>query len=312
MLNSFEEYSKCKNDFVYFVANYVKITHPKRGLIPFELYGYQKRIADTYENKSYVLIKKFRQGGITTFTVIWLLWKAMFFDNQVIFCAAKTEREAIHIGKIVALVLGNLPSWLMPRMIKDNENEKEFAFTNSKMWFYNMEVERSRNLTYLFIDDAAFIPSMDDKWEFMYPCVMGGGKVFVASTTNGIGNWFEKTWHESLEGKNMFTCLEIDYHEHPDYNNQAWVDEMRKNLGERSFRQEVLCEFLGEETPEDELAALERATQLSQKAVASSVLRQANSIRKKHLHEYACLMEAYKRLSLCKCSKEDFATCVFY
>jgi hypothetical protein len=134
-MNPFEEFSKCQHDFEYFVKTYVKINHPKRGLIPFELHPYQNRLLKAYEDHNAVLVKKFRQGGFTTFTVLWCMWKCMFHLNQKIFFTAVTEREAIHIGKIVDLTIDNFPEWFKPRMVKCNQSEKHFATTNSFLWF---------------------------------------------------------------------------------------------------------------------------------------------------------------------------------
>ena len=39
-----KEYIKCSEDPVYFAKTYIKIVHVDRGLIPFEMYDYQKEI----------------------------------------------------------------------------------------------------------------------------------------------------------------------------------------------------------------------------------------------------------------------------
>jgi hypothetical protein len=41
----------------------------------------------------------------------------------------------------------------------------------------------------------------------------------------------------------MFTAVDVNYLEHPDYQNQEWVDEMKKNLGLSGWTQEVLASF---------------------------------------------------------------------
>ena len=39
-----KEFMKCANDPIYFSKTYIKIIHVDRGLVPFEMYGYQKEI----------------------------------------------------------------------------------------------------------------------------------------------------------------------------------------------------------------------------------------------------------------------------
>src|SRR5690349_15666088 len=44
------EILKCTNSFQYFCHKYVKILHPMRGLIPFILYNYQRKVITDYNN----------------------------------------------------------------------------------------------------------------------------------------------------------------------------------------------------------------------------------------------------------------------
>lgn len=66
----------------------------------------------------------------------------------------------------------------------------------------------------------------------------------MVSTTNGIGNWFEETYHNAQEGKNNFHVFHADYSEHPKYQNEEFCKLLRSNLGEAGWHQEVLQDFL--------------------------------------------------------------------
>jgi len=299
MSNAFEEFAKCKDDFTYFAKTYIKITHPKRGLIPFEIHDYQKKLVKTYEDQRFVIAKKFRQGGITTLTVMWLLWKCMFASEQRIFFACKTNHEAIHVGKLITLAIDNMPEWLKPRLTVNNQHEKKFAMTNSQIYFGVFHAARSKALTHLVVDEAAFISNMEEHWKAMYPTLSVGGRAIILSTVNGFGNWFANTWFAAEEGKNQFYTVQIDYFEHPDYNNQAWVDAMKKNLGELGWRQEVLGDFIIYDTPEVEKIAIEHAQRLSDWELGQRVRSLAWRFKrkKKDIESYAFLIEAWKRLS---------------
>lgn len=243
-MNPFDELIKCRNDFLYFVDTYIKIQHPKLGLIPLKVYDYQKSLKKEYDENLYVILTKFRQGGFTTYTAIWALWEAMFHTERTIFFGSKSDREAVHIGKIISRAIENLPDWLKPNLKKDNEHEKIFVLTNSQICFYALEAARSKSMTHLIIDEAAFIQNMEEKWKCMYPCLSNGGRVFILSTPNGVGNWFQGIYQEALEGKNNFKAVQFHYWEHPDYKDPIWVKNMKEKLGDRGFRQEVLGEFL--------------------------------------------------------------------
>jgi hypothetical protein len=251
-LNSFsadkqiEEVIKCARSFFYFCHRYVKILHPKFGTIPFMLYKYQRRVIREFESKRFNMISKFRQGGLSTVAVLWGLWKCMFQKDQQIYFLSKTDREALAAGDIARRAMDNFPYWIYDKNNADiTKHEKSFNDVGSKICFYTPEAARGKSATYIMIDEAAFIEKMDEHWKAMYPVIATGGHIEIISTVNGLGNWYEETYHEAQAGRNFFNIIELDYWEHPVYANPEWAEAMRANLGEKGWQQEVLRDFLG-------------------------------------------------------------------
>lgn len=251
-LNSFpaekqiEEVIKCAKDFYYWCHRYVKILHPKFGTIPFVLYKYQRRVIKEYESNRFNMISKFRQGGLSTVSVLWGLHKCMFQKDQQIYFLSKTDREALASGDIARRAMDNFPYWMYDKSNADiTKHEKSFNDVGSKMCFYTPEAARGKSATYIMIDEAAFIDKMDEHWKAMYPVIATGGHIEIISTVNGLGNWYEETYHEAQAGRNFFNVIDLDYWEHPVYANPEWAEAMRANLGEKGWRQEVLRDFLG-------------------------------------------------------------------
>lgn len=241
-----EEVIKCAKNFFYWCHRYVKILHPKFGTIPFVLYKYQRRVIKEYEKNRFNMISKFRQGGLSTVSVLWGLHKCMFQKDQQIYFLSKTDREALVAGDIARKAMDNFPYWMYDKNHADiTKHEKSFNDVGSKMCFYTPEAARGKSATYIMIDEAAFIEGMSDHWKAMYPVVAAGGNVEIISTVNGLGNWYEETYHEALAGKNFFNIIDLDYWEHPLYANPKWAEESRMNLGEKGWRQEILRDFLG-------------------------------------------------------------------
>lgn len=239
------EFMRCRQSFAYWAKKYAKVTHPIRGLVPFILFPYQERCVKAFESHQFNILRKFRQAGLTTLAELWSLWRCLFKLDQRIMTLAKTDREAIGVSKIVEVAMESLPSWMQPRMKNNNDREREFGDTNSVMWFYTANAARSKALTYLIIDEAAFIPNMDEHWKAMYPTLSTGGNCIVVSTVHGVGNWYADTYFKAKDGKNLFNIIELDYREHPDYCKPGWDTKMKAQLGEKGFRQEVLGDFLG-------------------------------------------------------------------
>lgn len=57
------EWIKCSHDPVYFITKYCQIVHVDRGVIPFEMYDFQKEIIETYFIERKVIVKLPRQMG---------------------------------------------------------------------------------------------------------------------------------------------------------------------------------------------------------------------------------------------------------
>ena len=244
-----KEIVKCVESFPYFCQKYIKILHPTKGLIPFVLFKYQARCITEYEEHRFNIISKFRQGGLTTVTLLYGLWKCMFELDRQIMTLSKTDREAVGTGMMVDRAVDYMPLWLKPKKDgKWNDHLKQFPDTGGALQFYSPEAARGKSVTFLIIDEAAFIPDMESHWKAMWPVLSTGGSCVLVSTVNGLGNWYEETYTNAKEGKNKFHVIDLDYWEHPDYNqknNPKWADEQRAQLGGRGFLQEVLRSFLG-------------------------------------------------------------------
>jgi hypothetical protein len=59
----FQEYVKCKSDYIYFIENYCQIVTLDKGLQPFKLYECQKKKLDIIHNNRKVILMEGRQQG---------------------------------------------------------------------------------------------------------------------------------------------------------------------------------------------------------------------------------------------------------
>jgi phage FluMu gp28-like protein len=137
---------------------------------------------------------------------------------------------------------------MKPEMEKNNDHQKLFADTGSKLFFYTPEAARGRSITYLILDEAAFIPQMDKHWKAMFPTISTGGHCITISTVNGVGNWYYDVFQGAKRNRGFgkdFHIIELDYWEHPDYDDEDWVKKTRAQLGEKGWLQEVMRDFLG-------------------------------------------------------------------
>lgn len=226
------------HSFFDFCKEEIELYNPVMGKLSFELYDYQKRLIETCENNRFVIGSKFRQGGFTTTITTWLLWKCLTQSNINAAYFTKTDRACQDVMRDLEFSLKNKEGLKIQRR---GIKEIEFAKTNSRLSFVTPEACRGRVIDYLFIDEAAFIHDMDIAWKIIYPAAANAKSIVILSTrtSDSRGKWFEQMLTESAKGKNKFSCFFAHYKEHPVHNTDAWEKEVRKNLGEKSFRQEM-------------------------------------------------------------------------
>lgn len=58
-----QELKKCAGDPIYFIKNYVKIVHPKEGVVPFDLFDYQENMITSFHEEQYTIVLSARQTG---------------------------------------------------------------------------------------------------------------------------------------------------------------------------------------------------------------------------------------------------------
>jgi len=239
-----DETKKCMGDPIYFMRKYVKIQHPNKGTIPFDLYPFQESTLDKFHDIRYLLILKSRQLGITTLVAAYSLWLSIFnSDKNTLIISIKQEVSKEIITK-VRFANDHLPSWLKVKEVTNThmslrfENGSQVAATSSAK-----DAGRSKALSLLIVDEAAFIEEAETIWTSAYNTLSTGGRAIILSTPNGVGNWFHKMWTNAEKKKNDFDILRLPWDLHPE-RDIRWREEQTKQLGTRGASQECDCDFL--------------------------------------------------------------------
>lgn len=115
-----QEYKKCIEDPIYFMKKYVKIQHPIKGTVNFDLYEFQESALKDLVNNNHNIILKSRQMGISTLMAGYSLWLMNFHKDKNILCLSITQETAKEIVTRVRFANDNLPSWLKQETVEDN------------------------------------------------------------------------------------------------------------------------------------------------------------------------------------------------
>ena len=116
-----EEYVRCSKDPVYF-SQYMKIITLDHGLVPFDMYPFQKDMIKTFHDNRFIISKIGRQQGKTTVSVAYLLWCVLFQDSYSVAILANKGQTARDILARLQLAYENLPLWLQQGIITWNKS----------------------------------------------------------------------------------------------------------------------------------------------------------------------------------------------
>lgn len=240
-----EIWKRCAKSPEYFIKTFVNIQNPNAGgTIPFSLYDFQKRLLYRFDKNRFIAILKSRQLGITTLVAAYSLWLMLFHDDQnILFISLKQDVSKDVITKI-KFALKRLPSFL--KLQTEENNRLSLRFTNgSQIQAVSSASDsgRSKAVSLLVLDEAAFIESAEELWTSAYSTLSTGGKAIVLSTPNGIGNWFADLWYKAMNGENGFFPITLKWDLHPQHD-IFWRLEQNKQLGTKAASQECDCDFL--------------------------------------------------------------------
>lgn len=243
-----QEYVNCAKDPIYFVNNYVKIVHVDKGLIPLDLYAYQERMINTFNNNRFVITKMPRQSGKSTAVVAFILHYLLFNSDKNIAILANKAELARELLDRVKKAYENLPLWLQQGILVWNKGSIEVE-NGSKIIATSTtgSAARGQSFSMVFLDEFAFVPHglADEFFKSVYPTISSGTetKMIIVSTPKGM-NHFYKMWVEAEEERSNFIPLAVNWWETPG-RNEDWKLQQIANTSEESFDQEFACNFLG-------------------------------------------------------------------
>ena len=249
-----QEYIKCATDPVYFVEKYVKIVAVDKGLVPFEMYDFQKELIHKLHNNRFVIGKLPRQVGKTTTVGAYLLHYVLFNQNMNVAILANKQSTAIEILGRIKMAYEYLPKWLQQGVIEWNkgsvvlENGSRIlaAATSSS-------AIRGGSFNCILLDEFAHIPTQiaEEFFTSVYPTITSGQstKMFIISTPNGL-NMFYYYWKGAINNQNGYVAFEVHWSQVPKYpggplRDEQWKKEMISKTSEKQFEQEFECDFLG-------------------------------------------------------------------
>lgn len=242
------EIARCAADCQYFIDNYVQIVNVDRGLIPFEMYPFQKKMVDLIVNSRFSIMKLSRQCGKTQSVTAILLWYLLFNQNYTIAILANKEDTAKEIMYRLQLCYENLPKFLQQGIVEFNKKNVEVE-NGSRIFASSTggSAIRGKSVNFVYLDEFAFVPFniQEEFFASVFPTISSGTttKLCITSTPNGM-NKFHEIWTKAEKHRNSFKSLTVHWSEVPG-RDAKWAKEQIGNTSQRQFDVEYGCEFLG-------------------------------------------------------------------
>ena len=243
-----EEYARCMKDPIYFIRSYIKIVSLDEGLVPFELYDFQKEMVGTFHNNRFTICKLPRQSGKSTTIIAYLLHYVLFNPSVNVAILANKAATARDLLGRLQLAYEHMPKWLQQGVMSWNKGSLELE-NGSKILASSTSASAVRGGSYniIFLDEFAYVPSnvAEQFFSSVYPTISSGKttKVMIVSTPHGM-NMFYKLWTDAEEERNEYVPIEVHWSEVPG-RDEEWKQQTIKNTSEAQFNTEFECEFLG-------------------------------------------------------------------
>lgn len=234
------EYQRCREDIEYFCSTYVMVMNLDKGLMNFVPYPYQRKMWKLFRENRFNIVLACRQSGKTIGVVGYLLWYTIFHSDQTVAVAAHTGGQAREIMERYQTALENLPFFLQPEV--RTYNKSSVVFANGTRIFSSAATGRSlrgKAINLLYLDEFAFVEHDAAFMTGTYPVISSGktSKIIITSTANGIGNQFHKLWEGSIQEKNTFKNMRVDWWDVPG-RDEKWKADTIANTSRIQFEQE--------------------------------------------------------------------------
>ena len=237
---------KCRKDPIYFIITFLKILHPIRGIIPLDLFEFQKNVIIKFVKNQFVIVLKSRQIGLSTICAAYAVWLCSFFNSKTVLILANKGEVATEMISKCKTFIKYVPDWLRPKITVENRQSLEFA-NGSRIKASNTTEDAGRTFagSLLIIDEAAMIKGLDDVWTASRPILATGGSAIILSTPKGTGNFFHKKWVQAESGQSEdgianFVPIKLPWWVHPE-RDEEWKRRELADLGQTRFAQEYDC-----------------------------------------------------------------------
>ncbi len=261
----------CSESPTYFVNQYLYI-YAANGLaeegeagtpdwVAFRLWQAQVEALEMMHMETRLVILKARQLGLSWLSLGYALWRLTFHAPSTVLLFSLRETESSELLERLKGMYRRLPPWLQARyLIKDSRTHLELS-TGSRALAFSTRSGRSYSGSLAIVDEADYIPNLDQFLNAVKPTVDGGGQLFLISTSDkrlplstfknlfrAAGNGADDEWRAT---PSAYKRLFLPWHAHPG-RDAVWHARTKAEMyAQRGTDDDFLAEYPA--TPEEAL-----------------------------------------------------------
>ena len=200
---------------------------------------WQKKVLDS--NSKRIILNCSRQSGKSTTTSIIALHTAIYRPSSLILLISPSQRQSSELFKKVTSFFKELDN--RPSLVEDNKLSCTLSNKSRIISLPSSEgtIRGYSGADLIIEDEASFVT--DDVYKAIRPMLaVSNGKLILMSTPCGKRGHF---YHEWTDGDD-WEKIKITAYDCPRITKEFLKNEMN-SLGDRTFRQEYMCEFMENE-----------------------------------------------------------------
>ena len=270
-----KEWVKCRDNPLYFILNYVYL--PVIGVRQLKytnelLHLKFRRVVRSIFRYHRCIMLASRQLGKSSIAACLMAWGILFFPNNPAVILNMRKDAAQGNLKKIRFIIEHLPAWMRVPTSSKSDIKTYFELQNGSRidTFYPSTTHppetlaRSMSVPILYIDEAAFIPHIDEIYGSAQPTLstareqaeLAGHPWFIlmTSTPNGIegdGKFFYDMYTNSIESDDLFVKSEDDGLE-------DWVENYESIMSQPSKNSFIRVKYHWSENPDKDLTWYEQ------------------------------------------------------
>lgn len=241
------ELLKCASDPLYFMRRHVQLpsSSSNSNTCQMRLQNHHVDYVSIVNSKNHVIAVMPRQSGMTTMSLAFVLWEALYKLNHRVAVFGTGQNMTNNMYNIVTHMLSHLPAHLRPTIKGNRRSYIEFD-NGSSLIFESLNVNsmRGRTLNRVFLDSFASTAEIIQRVIYNDICatMILGGKILMTSTPRGSNNTFAAAWKDAFKPSSSFTPFRKTINDMSF--SDSWKKTTRAKVGEDVWRQEYMCEFI--------------------------------------------------------------------